>query len=884
MTTWTHAAKAELENYFNRIRPGLATSGADPAEVIEDLRRHLDAEVVAARLSVVTEQDVRRLLARVGAPDDPQPTSPPPVPAPPPAAAKQKTFGVFSGGFLFFIGVILPVITLVLEGATGMCAGAFFDPLPTVWHHLLVAFVPVANAWAFFAVRNGDVRRRALLGWLNGAALAIAVFYAVIFLPLLLPGVFALLFFGWGLLPWSPMLSLIATVWLRRRLRQLGEAPAPLPGLWRGLALGVLALVLVQAPVTLTRVGVHWAAAEERSTALAGLRLLRTVGREEQMLRDCYGYTPGAQNMDLLGMLISGSERVPAEKAREIFYRVTGIPFNAVPAPVVRTGRGVFGDLNNWTWDDDHGGDKVGGRIRGLSLAGSRLDATVNPGSAWSYTEWTLEFRNDSSQPREARAQIQLPPGGVVSRLTLWVNGEEREAAFAGRSQVREAYREVAVVRRRDPVLINTAGPDRVLMQCFPVPAGGGTMKVRFGITAPLLLDTAAEGIVRLPTMLERNFSIREGFTHSVWVDGGELQPTAPQLVVSTNAAGQMALRGQLSNLELASPGAVFRVKRDPAVRHAWTRDSRSASPQFIRQTLTEQPARTPRQIVVVVDGSVEMQPYFRDLAAALGTWSPPSALTVLVASDEPVQLGQRSARSSDAGALEGLASWRGSGGQDNVPALQKAFELAGRDADAVVLWIHGPQPAIFASTDPLVQTFERSPNGPRLFDFQVVPGPDRVTEKLDGVAAVVSVPRLGSVSADLKHLLDSWRGGAKRIQLSRMVAASETAAQADGAVQGGQHVARLWAQEEVRRLAAQRQVAAAVKEAAQHQLVTPFSGAVVLENQAQFAAAGLEAVDPQTVPSIPEPAAASVFLLGGALLLIARRWRPAARQGARCS
>lgn len=108
-----------------------------------------------------------------------------------------------------------------------------------------------------------------------------------------------------------------------------------------------------------------------------------------------------------------------------------------------------------------------------------------------STTVWTLEFRNDGVPDRETRAQILLPPGGVVSRLTLWANGEEREAAFAGRSKVRAAYQEVAVQQRRDPVLVTTAGPDRVLIQCFPVPRNGGTMKVRLGITAPLLLTPA---------------------------------------------------------------------------------------------------------------------------------------------------------------------------------------------------------------------------------------------------------------------------------------------------------------------------------------------------------------------------------------------------------
>jgi hypothetical protein len=870
MTTWTQAAKTELENYFQRIRPGLAATGADPDEVMEDLRRHLDAEIATAQLSVVAEQDVRRLLARIGAPEAPPPTSPLPPPTPAVPTGTSKPMGPFVSSWLLFLGVLLPAATLVIEAATGMCAGAFFDPVPTFWHVLLVAFVPFANGWVWLALRNEDSRRRDLLGWLNGAAIAIATFYSFLYFPLLLPGLFALVFFGWGLLPLSPLISLIVAVALRRRLRRLAGSEASLPGFWRGLAVGLLTLLLVEAPVTLTRVGTHWAASESRSTELAGLRLLRTLGREEQMLRDCYGYTRGAQNMDLLGSLISGGERVPPEQARQIFYRVTGQPFNAVPAPVVRTGRGVFGDLNNWTWDDDHGGDKVGGRIRGLSLFGSRLDTIVHPGAAWSYTEWTLEFRNDSDQAREARAQILLPPGGVVSRLTLWVNGEEREAAFAGRSQVREAYREVAVVKRRDPVLVTTAGPDRVLMQCFPVPAGGGTMKVRLGITAPLLLDSPGEGLVRLPAFLERNFSLREGFTHSFWADGGEVKSTNPKLVPSLNAAGKPALHGQLSNAELASPAGLVRVNRDPKVRHAWTADTRAGAGHFIRQSIGEEPAAPPRKLIVVVDGSREMRPFLPSLAAALRQLPAAIPLTVLIADDDVVTLGGTN-RAGGGDPLAGLAAWRATGGQDNVPALIHAQELAAREPGSAMLWIHGPQPALFAPMEPLLQAWQRNAAAAPLYEIQTAPGPDRVVEQLDGQAAVHSLPRRGSLESDLQSLFVGWQAG-QRLVMRRESVDTESAARADAAMEGTLHLARLWANDEVRRLTAHRQASEAAQQAARYQLVTPVSGAVVLENQQQFTAAGLQPVDPQSVPSIPEPSTAAVFLLGGALLLLARR------------
>ena len=76
-TPWTDAARDELELYFVRLRPSLVAAGADATEVIEDLRRHLHAEVTAARLSVVTEADLQRLLKRIGAPEPEEKAAPP---------------------------------------------------------------------------------------------------------------------------------------------------------------------------------------------------------------------------------------------------------------------------------------------------------------------------------------------------------------------------------------------------------------------------------------------------------------------------------------------------------------------------------------------------------------------------------------------------------------------------------------------------------------------------------------------------------------------------------------------------------------------------------------------------------------------------------------
>ena len=117
----------------------------------------------------------------------------------------------------------------------------------------------------------------------------------------------------------------------------------------------------------------------------------------------------------------------------------------------------------------------------GLEMIRSRIDSRIETHGATSYTEWTMEFENKASLAREARAQIRLPAGGVISRLTLWVNDEEREAAFASRNLTRKA---IGTHGHGDPVCSLPPAPTNP--HAFPCPDGG---RITLGITAPL--DTA---------------------------------------------------------------------------------------------------------------------------------------------------------------------------------------------------------------------------------------------------------------------------------------------------------------------------------------------------------------------------------------------------------
>src|SRR5512133_3053553 len=499
MSRWTDAAKMRLEQYFTNLRGSLATAGVDAEEVVEDLRRHVEEEVAARKLTVVTQQDAEQILTRIGAPEG---LRTPAVSQPPSAAGAalcDKLSGKKPGWGLLIFGVVLPFVTVIFEFASGACGGLFFDPIPTLWHAVLAAFVPVANLLVWLALRRGDLRRRPLLGWMNGAALAISLAYSAAFLPLApfalasIVMIVGLLYFGIGLAPLAPTMAFVSALLLRRHLVAApGGATRP-HQTWGGFALGLGVLLLVSLPLGLTTWGLQMAASDDPAESTRGVKMLRLAGDDEILLRACYGRAGRS------GELYTWGKPIPPETARFVYYRVHGEPFNAVPPPKLYAGRARWELMEQEvTWDNDQAGDSVAGRVRGLGLVHSRQDAVVEPDGALAYIEWTLEFKNDSPLQRESRAQIVLPPGGVVSRLTLWIDGQEREAAFGGRSQVKTAYKSV-VRQRRDPVMVTTSGPDRVLVQCYPVPPNGGRMKVRLGITAPPVLNGLNNGSLRWP-------------------------------------------------------------------------------------------------------------------------------------------------------------------------------------------------------------------------------------------------------------------------------------------------------------------------------------------------------------------------------------------------
>lgn len=107
-----------------------------------------------------------------------------------------------------------------------------------------------------------------------------------------------------------------------------------------------------------------------------------------------------------------------------------------------------------------------------------------------SYTEMCLTILNEGeawrwSSNEEAIYTFQLPQGGVVTSLSLWIDGKEEKGILTTQAKADSAYKTIVGVERRDPSVVHWQEGNTVTVRVFPV-VRGNSRKFKIGITAPL--------------------------------------------------------------------------------------------------------------------------------------------------------------------------------------------------------------------------------------------------------------------------------------------------------------------------------------------------------------------------------------------------------------
>lgn len=876
MVTWADDARKHLERYLDTIARLILEQGDDPDETVAGLRGHVQQEIERQHQEHVSPEWLNRVLSDLGSPEeivnvDAHPkqrqidcsTELETTTQKMPADAVPSLPGSFARSLIWVFCISLGIFSLIFEMFSGAMAGIWRDPIPTPWHTIALVMI---LASLFLSERflnpNIAVRSRRFFGavlMLNGFAVIVAGLYTLAYLFVLPIAVLCLFAMGLGLMGFAPLFCFLGTLFQMRWLYR-NRSVMRVCGLWtmkRTIAGVVCALCLgavVEGPRVAAERALHMALSKDSNRKERGIRWIKALGAEEQVLQRCYVVQPvrGSRFRDE-----SDQQPETVREYRSLYYRLTGAPFNSVPKPKIKKMSSLLFPERGWSedWDaetvadSEVGGSAVAGRVRGLSLYSSALDVNLSgdedgtAGTAVAYMEWTLQFQNDSAREREARAQIRLPHNAVCSRLTLWVDGEEREAAFGKRAQVREAYKDVAVVQRRDPALVTTSSPDGILLQCFPIPPSQ-RMKVKVGITAPLEIRLG-EALLSLPHFSERNFSIASAFKHSVWVECPSPYRTRAQERAS-DSVRERTNQISLTDYEMQDPRyAVLRLFRPPVGKVLLEGQT----------CLTFQPRDSQgfgaAKACIVLDGSSRMGEVLIDWSRILNAF-PSGTQFAAVCSGPEVSVWSHGFSMDTSGLSEWLSGRTFEGGCDPVPALTRAWDLCPSEGElCFILWVHAPDPVELSSADTLMQRLVRRPaaenSGVLLLSVPVLPGPSRLEEALGDLSSVERISVLDSAQETLEF-------AAANLAAQDVVRVYEDAS---GCAEIG-HIDRLAGYEHIRRLVrlgGLSNIEQAQEIGIRMRLVTPVTGAVVLEQQSQYDEHGLDpGANEESIPAIPEP------------------------------
>ena len=618
---------------------------------------------------------------------------------------------------------------------------------------------------------------------------------------------------------------------MRNQLKQIAATRPPkifalrTIGLFATLGVTFGVIGLIELPAALTRYGMQMAASSSAQTRTRGIRFLRTYGSKAHLLQSCYYQASGMSGM--VGGLLSRQNPVDIDEARQIYYRVTGETFDT-PAPPRRV-------VNRSTPQHlDFDKDQIGGKQKDLLLADSKLEGTIDSDGGLAYLEWTLAFKNNSNFRKEARAEIQLPPGGVVTRATLFDRSEEVEAEFGNRPRVGPSAQ---ASYTREPVLVTTAGRDRILVQGYPIFPDGYQMKIRLGITVPLVLESRSQVRLLMPHFEDRNFSIPHNLNHKIWFES--TRPIGTEysgLYYGQMPNNNFMLGGQITDDDLSSPERSLLVSRLDRDAGMWSRNPFEPGDAIVKQWIEE---RTPvhlHRIVLVVDTSASMAEWEPQINAALGVLPPDTDLKLVFAdADWAYETEHKDFVVSGLdGASWQLASATFTGGADNAPALQKAWDLAAEaPGNNAIVWIHNPQRLKLDSIETVRKRWQTRPYGPLLYSVQTTKGSDEIAKRLDGITEVKSVIRTGTLRADLERLFKQLSGQIKTFEFVRSVKISERPEETEG-YKTSDLLAKLWANDQVVQLLNVRDESSndtASKLAMRYQLLTSVSDVAVRDS-----------------------------------------------------
>ncbi len=738
---------------------------------------------------------------------------------PPPAAESNPKPGMCLADVAVIVaGIGAPVLLIAAYGTA--CAERIVrlilkHPLETLLECALVIAVPVINSLVSHAISQRDGRfgrRRGILIGLSIGTSALVTVISAAALCLGYPTVDRATGLGqegfFACVAGISCMSFLAAVYLSNRLRLMRESSsARIKSVMYSVCGAMLAFVGfagAEFRSTSIRVAEQMAISHTKDEHQMGLQILRNLNAERDLLME----GADARTAGLPGLFI----QIDPQCMRPLYFAVTGKAYRAE------------NETNFSALPDDYlRRHVVGEPVRGLSLLRSALTGSVHPDTLSSTIDWTFVFSNDTFQDREARAEIGLPEGAVVSGLMVWTNGSKYAGTFSASTAVRSAGNWVEVDHNAPGTVVDL-GRGRVLLHCYPVGAHA-EMKVQLTMATPLKSQGTGNAILTLPRFIDTNFAVSGDHNLTLRANNGVCLSVGGGRNETLSTGGNSLVR-TLADRELSGGALSVAVSSPENFQPVAARDPYARSDRYVIESIQQVSTPAPRDLVVVVDGSSSVSKSLAEIKEALAKMPARIHASLLLSSERQPQLHLVSL----AEGLKKLSKESFFGGQDNLQAVVKAAEMAGTSRAGAVLWIHGPQPGyskeIYIAAPYTVK--------PKFYEFPLDNGESDLQEFLknhDDIGPVASIPRTGSTRGDLERFVERWNRGDSECAVSFTQTVAKPKCRMVSGTQASE-LAALWGRARCSELVAAGLPGSAAQLAIRHQIVTPVSLSVVFQSQ----------------------------------------------------
>jgi hypothetical protein len=678
-----------------------------------------------------------------------------------------------------------------------VCNEVQMRPFGATIEMTIVTIIPVGISLLYFSLQQNPDRLRLRRSFLAGLVIGATV---LVYAYCMFTDVLATVAHH-DLISFACLTAFMGSLHMADKLRKSWELPASrrkalLVTMLGALVPAAIALAAECRP-TAIRMAEVYATANDTQIAQWGRALLTQLKCEPEVRKHCLGIATGG---------IADMIPFDIEKLQKLIYTMTG---RAAEPPLTTA------------LDTAFTRQYVGAPVEGLSLPRSTMYVVPSPEQLSGTVYWTFVFRNSNPNAQEARIQLHLPPGAVANAMTIWMEGKPRQASVYSTASATQAYQDV-VMGRRDPALLTMPGDQTLLAQCYPVPAGGEE-KLRISIATPMQRISKTKAALLLPLLETANCNL--GKEHNIQVETKEDITCSNPLVTFEHQPQAQFQESDLPSSNLTQSGLSIELSRSAGAEQQIFAGTGN---RLIRTKLKHIPPASPKLVVVVLDCG----PSLKDESSAI--------LKKLMEVEKSVPCSvifadQSTPRTlTPEQAMKKLSAIPFIGGHDNTRALVRACTLAASTAGSRVIWVHGSQPGYDDNIYPLPPHL----TPPAIYDISLdgsVDAGNRLLRNHRELGATILVPRQDELTKDIFALaVPSSRPTEQLTFVYDGTLTSKTNAAYN-------HEADcLAAFEQCQNLLANHKIPEAIALASSKTIVTPVTGAAVLERDSDYSSHGL--------------------------------------------